>query len=293
MDQLSIDRFDVEHIAPKEQMRKLIDACSGEGLPISCISNLCYLPEFVNRSKGAKSFYQDKKYLQKINLLEVESKYSFTEREDLEWMDMPYENPEDFSVIKEYYTDFCTKRFEKIKRLFFESLEIEFDSSIEETDVAKQVIVGSNNYSNDNKKIKFADKCILRLAEIKGEDLIKVGRSTYTSKDGQSGYVVCTSKMYTQGNREKYWFAYRRNPFDMIKECKNKYILYGCKDENTLLTIPVDLIEENINRLNASYDEEENVSHWHIVLFKPKSGNMTLMLSRPQIEELDIEQYRV
>ncbi len=63
MDQLSVDKFDVEHIAPKEQMRKLIEACDGEGLPISCIANLCYLPESANRSKGAKNFYQDKKYL--------------------------------------------------------------------------------------------------------------------------------------------------------------------------------------------------------------------------------------
>lgn len=37
MDQLSIERFDVEHIAPREQMRKLIESCNGEGLPISCI----------------------------------------------------------------------------------------------------------------------------------------------------------------------------------------------------------------------------------------------------------------
>ncbi len=106
MDQLSIERFDVEHIAPKEQMRKLIEACKGEGLPISCIANLCYLPEYVNRSKKDKNFYQDKKYLQYVKLEEVETKYSFTEEEDLDWMDMPYEKPEDFAVLKEYYTDY-------------------------------------------------------------------------------------------------------------------------------------------------------------------------------------------
>lgn len=100
MDQLSIDRFDVEHIAPKEQMRKLIEACNAERLPISCIANLCYLPEYVNRSKKDKNFYQDKKYLLHVKLEEVESKYSFTEAEDLEWMDMPYED-DDFSVLKE------------------------------------------------------------------------------------------------------------------------------------------------------------------------------------------------
>ena len=79
MDQLSVDKFDVEHIAPKEQMRKLIEDCNGDGLPISCIANLCYLPESANRSKGAKNFYQDKKYCSFVDLAEVESKYSFTE----------------------------------------------------------------------------------------------------------------------------------------------------------------------------------------------------------------------
>ena len=61
--------------------------------------------------KRAQNFYQDKKYLVHINLSEVENKYSFTDADDLEWMDMPYEQPEDVDVLKEYYTDYCTKRF--------------------------------------------------------------------------------------------------------------------------------------------------------------------------------------
>lgn len=47
LDQLSIEKFDVEHIAPKDQMKDLIEACKDEGLPISNIGNLCYLPEYV------------------------------------------------------------------------------------------------------------------------------------------------------------------------------------------------------------------------------------------------------
>ena len=86
MDQLSIDRFDVEHIAPKEQMKKLIATCKGSGLPISCIANLCYLPEYANRSKRDKNFYQDTAYLQKVNIDEIERKYSFTTSDDLEWI---------------------------------------------------------------------------------------------------------------------------------------------------------------------------------------------------------------
>ena len=136
MDQLSIERFDVEHIEPKEQMRKLIENCSGEGLPISCIANLCYLPEGINRSKQDRNFYQDKKYIKNIDLSDVENKYSFTEVEDLEWMDMLYEKKEDFEVLKEYYTEFCTKRFTKLKHLLFNSLGIKY----EEVDDSQEVI---------------------------------------------------------------------------------------------------------------------------------------------------------
>ncbi|MCB6314177.1 hypothetical protein, partial [Gordonibacter pamelaeae] len=74
-------------------------------------ANLCYLPEYVNRSKGDKNFYQDTKYLSHVELNEIETKYSFTEEEDLEWMDMPYEK-DDFSVLKEYYSKYCVERFE-------------------------------------------------------------------------------------------------------------------------------------------------------------------------------------
>ena len=72
MDQLSIDRFDIEHIAPKEQLKRLIAGCSGVGLPISSIANLCYLPEYVNRSKKDRNFYQDTTYtlrLRPVHLL--------------------------------------------------------------------------------------------------------------------------------------------------------------------------------------------------------------------------------
>ena len=216
-------------------LRRKTSACNGEGLPISCIANLCYLPEYVNRSKGAKNFYQDKKYLQHIDLAEVEGKYSFTESDELEWMDMPYEKPEDFAVLREYYTDYCTKRFDKLKHLLCDSLEIKYEEiEPQETEVVQKVVVAKKTGEKPSKQVRFADKCILRLAEVTNTDLIKVGRSTCQSTDGKRGYVISTSKMYTQGSREKYWFAYRRNPLDELKNCTEQYVVYGCKDEKML-----------------------------------------------------------
>lgn len=291
-DQLSIDRFDIEHIAPKEQMRKLIETCHGEGLPISCIANLCYLPEYVNRSKGARNFYQDKKYLRHIDLSEIENKYSFTEAEDLEWMDMPYEAT-DFEVLKEYYTEFCTKRFDKIKHLFCDALGIHFETLDNVAQEVTRRVISPSEETQLSKKVKFADKCVLRLAQSQGVELIKVGRCTYVTADGKKGFVITTSKEYRQGKRNKYWFAYRRNPFNNLTQCEEKYVVYGCGDKNTIVLLPVKFIEGHIDRLNFSKDEDGFVTHWHIVFFKDTSGTMTWMLSKPDIEEIDIGQYMI
>ena len=292
MDQLSLDRFDVEHIAPKEQMKKLIETTNGEGLPIGCISNLCYLPEYVNRSKKDKNFYQDTKYLLHVKLEDVEKKYSFTEATDLEWMDIPY-GATDFDTLKEWYTEFCTNRYEKIKRLFYESLDIEYIELEEEPmDIVQEVIIPSPN-KTVSKRINIADKCVYRLSSELNEELLKVGRSTYVTKDGSKGYVITTSKTYKQGNREKYWFAYRKNPLEDLGNCGEKYVVYGCNDENTLVCIPVNVIEKELNRLNASVDDDGNIVHWHMVFFKDTSGNMTWMFSKPDIEEISINEYLI
>ena len=137
IDQLSAERFDIEHLAPKEQLKKLIKSCGGDnGLPISSVANLCYLPEAANRAKGAKTLYQDKNYLSKVSLQEVEEKFSFTDEEDLDWMDREFLNKEDFSILKEMYEDFCAERFKELKRRFCNSMNIEF---IEDASTPSQV----------------------------------------------------------------------------------------------------------------------------------------------------------
>lgn len=289
MDQLSGNKFDVEHIAPKEQMRKLIEACDGEGLPISCIANLCYLPESANRSKGAKNFYQDKKYLSHINLNEVEKKYSFTEEEDLEWMDMPYEKPDDFAILRDYYTEYCTKRFEKLKHLFCDSLGIPYVSSEEIEEERPAEVIISAKPEKKYVTVKFADKCVQKLAENVGEDLIKLSRGSFKTRSDEYGFALTTSKAYKQGKREKYWFAYRRAT--SISTCKEQYYVFGCKDESTMLKLPISLVEKNLDRLNISTDEDGNITHWHMVFFKDSSGHMTWMFSKPEIEEISVDEY--
>ena len=136
MDQLSIDNFDVEHIATKSQMKKLNSVTGGNGLPISHFANICYLPEFENRVKKANNFYQDTEYLTKAGttLEIIEEKYSFTKKEDLEFMDITFANGE-FDILKEYYLEFLQNRNKKLKEKFLASLGFNDDEDIAKNDI--------------------------------------------------------------------------------------------------------------------------------------------------------------
>ena len=68
-------------------------------------------------------------------------------------------------------------------------------------------------------------------------------------------------------------------------------MVFGCKDENTMVRLSVSFIEKHIDRLNISKDEDGLIKHWHIGLFKDVDGKMTWMMSKPDIEELNIESF--
>lgn len=123
-DQLSLEKFDIEHIATKDLMKELIQRTGKSGgLPISSIANLCYLPEYENRAKGNKTFYQDSNYLSRVTLREIEEKYSFTTKEDLEWVTLPFDMG-DFEELKNWYMTFIDKRFEIQKHKFYEAMGV-------------------------------------------------------------------------------------------------------------------------------------------------------------------------
>ena len=79
-------------------------------LPISSIGNMCLLPDYYNRKKGEKTIYQYKD--ETLSIEEIEKKFSFTEKEDLEWIN---DNNIEMKELKTKYINFINKRFEKIE----------------------------------------------------------------------------------------------------------------------------------------------------------------------------------
>jgi len=119
-------------------------------------------------------------------------------------------------------------------------------------------------------------------------------RRAYKTTDGQAGYVVVVSKMYPQGDKEKYWFGYREKRFEQVEECPNQYIVMGCRNEKTLVVrFPKKFIEGYLEHLNNSVDEAGNIKHYHIVIFRNPGGSVTMLLSKPNVKEIDITEYIV
>ncbi len=78
-------------------------------LPISSIGNICYLPEKLNRSKGSKTIY-DVGY-SSDQLSEIESKYTFTKKENMEWLYKELNGPQ----FKNEFINFLDSRSSTIK----------------------------------------------------------------------------------------------------------------------------------------------------------------------------------
>ena len=113
-DQIDGSKYDVEHLATKNQMRKRLDLFNGElKLPLSSIGNLCLLPQAENRSKKDKTIYEDKKYLaeSKYTLSDLEEKFTFTSEPDLSWLCDVSLGKDEF---KAQYMAYIEHRFEKM-----------------------------------------------------------------------------------------------------------------------------------------------------------------------------------
>lgn len=291
MQHLGLDKFDVEHIATKNQMKDLITKTSGIGLPISSIANLCYLPEKANRVKQDNNFYQDKKYLQTcgIELDEIESKYSFTKSDDLAWMNMNFSNPSDFVILKEAYFKYCDDRFEEMKKRFCDSLGIDFAK----VDHTTQLIT-----SNDSDKTtdKYTEKTLAKISKfIANSDstFVHTKRKAWITTDGQYGVALYTSKIYTQGQKKKFWYSFKDSDFENLQNAQNVYAVFSSKDDDTCIAIPKDELISKKDNLNFSTNDEGEPDYWHIVLFRNPDDSVSWLLSKPEINEINIDKWLV
>jgi len=150
---------------------------------------------------------------------------------------------------------------------------------------------------NDNEDVvdesTALDACV-KLG-ITDEDIVIIKkRRIYKSTDNENGYTIVSSKMYPQGDKEKFWFAYKEKRFNDVADCSNQYMLLACRNKTVVvLKFPKSFLMGLLDRLNTSVDDDGNIEHYHIVVFKNPNGKITMLLSKPYITEIDITEYLV
>ncbi len=213
MEQLSIDKFDVEHIATKKQMLEMNKMTHGDGLPISHIANLCYLPEYENRAKGASNFYQDNNYLLKIGkekvenkLKNIEDKYSFTKREDLEFMDLDY-HKDDFDALKKNYFEYLDNRNRTVKNKFLTSLGFpnEDDGEINKN---AEIVVNESNFDEKFFRVTKIGKLVIETMnylasnnKLTEDDVLELSDKKASSKLGCWLPVIVANESETKDHK--------------------------------------------------------------------------------------------
>lgn len=123
MDNCSDTYYDIEHLATKKRMEKLIqDSNCIKGLPVAHIANQCYLPAGINRKKKDKTIYEDNSLTMSIK--DIEKKFSFTQPQDFDYLYLPYESG-DYQVLEDEFIKYLRKRFDIQKQKIYQSLRIE------------------------------------------------------------------------------------------------------------------------------------------------------------------------
>ena len=118
-DQTDESNYDIEHLATKNLMKNKICSYSDDfRLPISSIANLCLLPEYDNRTKQDKTLYDDSEYLSKVDINRIQDKFSFTKKEDFDWLNEELTENE----FRNAYINFLDIRFDKMKEKIKQSI---------------------------------------------------------------------------------------------------------------------------------------------------------------------------
>lgn len=133
------------------------------------------------------------------------------------------------------------------------------------------------------------------LGFLKKDSIVTVKKgAAYKTADGKNGYIITLSKMYPQGDKQKYWFGYREKRFEIegFEKCHNLSLILVCRYKKTLVVkLSKKFLDEYKNRLNISVDENGNIKHYHVVIFKNSNGKITMLLSHPELIEIDISDY--
>ena len=152
----------------------------------------------------------------------------------------------------------------------------------------------NTNYNTEEPSIKTNNDdnhiIVSKLESSFGKKIIQLKRNTFCSEDKKDAYICRISKPYNiQGQHSKYWYAYRKKALTNIEDFENKYIIYIFRDTKEAVILPIEVIEQYLQYMRYSPSDD----HWHIDFSRDLIGNIKLLLSKPTLKEIDMNEFKL
>ncbi len=135
-------------------------------------------------------------------------------------------------------------------------------------------------------------KCIQAASKHLGYQLLKKGRILYGSSNMDAGIIVCISKAYQAGKRQKFWYGYHSYFATNLATYKKKYIAFGCDNDEGIVLIPFEFIDKLRDNMNKT-ERKNGKCYWHVIIFRETDGKYRLFVSVPEHKYIDISEYRI
>jgi hypothetical protein len=175
------------------------------------------------------------------------------------------ENPQTGRKIREILVPFETTRLDSLVEVLLTTAQ-----DVEETAVAATALPGEDVPEESRPAVVdptslqlTRDRIVEVFAQKHGKKLIRTSRAVYWDA-GHTFRVVCTiSKRYSRRPSETYWYAYRTNWNEFLMQADTGYFVLGCTDLDTAFAIPIHVVGEHLECLNAT-TRDDGTSYWHI-----------------------------
>jgi hypothetical protein len=129
---------------------------------------------------------------------------------------------------------------------------------------------------------------ILRQLESKhGVRFHRRSAAIYRSDVNEIG-VVCTMSKWHAKN-ENYWYAYHPHQDKFLATTKQGYFVLGMMDSEAAVALPVEVIRQNLTKLNTTITPDGR-SYWHIHVSRSGKGGLSLQRAKGE-PPLPVDRY--
>jgi len=144
-----------------------------------------------------------------------------------------------------------------------EAREASLEPEVPLTAVSRNLAGDGRTHSSP---VNFYEKCVARVNQRLGKNLIKNGRVTYTSSDKSANVVLLNSKPYSDSKGQTFWYGFRPNQDEFLSERENSFVAFGCGSENLIILIPYREFGPWTSKMKATYEENGELTHRHVVI---------------------------